>query len=1413
MGPVYRAGGNILMADSTPNSPRKRWRRVGRVALVTVGSLVGIGALATTVLLVGANTGPGRRMLVRQTTSLTGGMVTLAGLSGRFPDNLHVATLAIHDRQGAWLTLHDVRLDWSPLAILGRQARIYAFTAAQLDIPRLPVSDPAAKPAQPASSPSSLRLGVDIRRLEVGRINVGAPLAGQAASFSVSGHGKLGNIDPIINGLTLPKLPRSDIGLQVKRLDKAGQITLATATGGGKLSLHLDASEGADGFTATRLDMPQLAPIALRLDMQGPVAASTLTFAASAGAVSAHASGKLDLLAQQLTTLDASAQAPQLSLTPDIGWQAIRFAAHLNGKMAAPHGTAQLDIDQLAASGVQVGALNVRFAGEGGTAAAAEQLHLNLSADGLRLPGKAPTLLAAAPLKLDALVKPGAPGVPVTFTLDHPVLGLTGDIKAAAPQKGTLSLNVPDLLPLGEAAGVPLRGHAALTAQFDRPLDPNGDTHLAANGALAVTGGQAQAAGLLGADGHIALTAAMHPLAAQGNLPAGQQIDLSSLTVTGQALDARVQGHVQTGRNVDMTANIALPVLEKLAPTLRGDTNIALALKGPLQDFVATVGAKANIGTATMPKGALALDVSVAHLPKVPQGTLALQGTLDRAPLQLEVAFDQAADGMRHLDLQKLAWNTTKGQGELTLAPKEVVPQGTLDLTIARLADYAPLVGQAMSGTLAASVKTTTVADKPVVALKLKGNVTTPQARVGSIALAGSVTDPAAHPSPDLTLRLGGLSAAGVTGQALLSAKGPDTAMLLSAQVGPASWSGSPLALNTQALLNLPGKQVKLQKLTATAKQENLRLQAPVMVSFGDTLGLDRLRAELSTPGSQPATLDVAGRLKPSLSVTADIRNVTPALAHPFMPNLKATGVVSLSAKLAGSLDRPEGRVQVKGSNLRMADSSAAASVPPLQVDAQANLARTQAQVQVDASAGAKLGMQIRGSAPLSKTGALDLRTNGHLDLSIANGILGAQARQAQGQMQLAMQVKGSVASPAVSGAIDLINADFQDFAQGFHLSAVNGRVVGARDRIVIQTLSAKAGDGTLGITGFMGVAMPGMPIDLHLVAKDARPVSSDLLTAVLNADVTVRGQVQTRMDVAGGVDLQRVEINIPNSLPSSVARLDVVRPGEEKQRAEEAKAASTHQSVIGLDLKLTSPGKFFVRGHGLDAEMAGHLKVTGTTQAPVVTGGFDLKRGNFDLAGISLNFTKGRVGFNGSGVGHKLDPTLDFEADRAVEGQTAMLKVGGYASAPKISFDSIPSLPQDQVLAMLLFGTDAHSLSSTQMVEVGTALATLTGLTTFDPMGTLRKTLHLDRLAVGGGSGVGNGGTSVEAGKYVMKGVYVGAKQATSGSGTQAQVQVDLTNHLKLNTTVGTGGSVTGFTTPENDPGSSVGLLWQYRY
>jgi translocation and assembly module TamB len=249
------------------------------------------------------------------------------------------------------------------------------------------------------------------------------------------------------------------------------------------------------------------------------------------------------------------------------------------------------------------------------------------------------------------------------------------------------------------------------------------------------------------------------------------------------------------------------------------------------------------------------------------------------------------------------------------------------------------------------------------------------------------------------------------------------------------------------------------------------------------------------------------------------------------------------------------------------------------------------------------------------------------------------------------------------------------------------------------------------------------------------------------------------------------------------------------------------------LNIVVDAPSNIFVRGKGLDAELGGELTIAGTSAAPLIEGGFQMRRGDFSLAGTTLNFTKGEVSFNGASSLGKIDPTLDFEADNTSNGYTATLHVTGYADAPKISLSSVPELPQDEVMAQLLFGTSIKNLTPFQIAEIGAALAELSGVTgSGGPLSSLRKGLGLDRLSVGGGSA--GSGPTVEAGKYVAKGVYVGAKQSTGGAGgTQALVQIDLTRHLKLNTTLGTGGGSAQGATPENDPGSSVGLSYQFEY
>jgi translocation and assembly module TamB len=396
-----------------------------------------------------------------------------------------------------------------------------------------------------------------------------------------------------------------------------------------------------------------------------------------------------------------------------------------------------------------------------------------------------------------------------------------------------------------------------------------------------------------------------------------------------------------------------------------------------------------------------------------------------------------------------------------------------------------------------------------------------------------------------------------------------------------------------------------------------------------------------------------------------------------------------------------------------------------------------------------------------------------------------------------------------INGQGTLSGGEIQDIQSGLRVHDISLAAEGTGQQIRIRQFRGLAGDGSVSGTGTIDLSQTDIPVNFTLTAQNARPLVSDRLSATMDANLRITGTVKREIVVAGNVDVTRGEITLPEKAPPTVVVLDVRRP----QKGPAEPEAEPSLASIRYDLTITTRGRVLVRGRGIEAEVGGTAGVRGTASMPEITGGFDLRRGTFTAAGRTFMLTSGRVTFDGISIRNKIDPALDLVAENSTAGITAKIAVTGYASAPRIELSSTPTMPADEILARVLFQQSTAQLSPGQLAQLAeTAVSLTSGGSGFDPLGAVRRQLGLSRLNLGGG-GEETSGTTVEAGKYVFRNVYVGAKQGLEG-GTQAEVQVDLTNRLKIVGSVNTGANTTVTQgAKQRETGSSIGLSYQFEY
>ena len=539
-------------------------------------------------------------------------------------------------------------------------------------------------------------------------------------------------------------------------------------------------------------------------------------------------------------------------------------------------------------------------------------------------------------------------------------------------------------------------------------------------------------------------------------------------------------------------------------------------------------------------------------------------------------------------------------------------------------------------------------------------------------------------------------------------------------------------------------------------------------------------------------TITISGTAsQTALNIDARIQNLPASIASAAASGLNPQGTINGTVSASGSPASPNVTYDIQASGVSV-QQTRDAGVGALAIDTSGRFANNTLTTDTTLS-GSGIGLSANGTVEIAGTPTLNLSVDGTAPLSLANRILAEGGRSVQGTVAVNARITGPASQPSVNGTVSTSGASFVDSTANVALNGINASIELNGQSATITSLSANlAGGGQILVGGTVGLQPP-FPADLSVRLVDGRYNDGEIITARLSADLSITGPLAATPTISGDVRAQEINILVPENLPSSLARIDVTHvnasPAVYQQARElfpeEAGGAGTGGGV-NFDITFSAPGRVFVRGRGLDLELGGEIQITGSAASPSITGGFELRRGRFGILGRRLDFTEGTLTFTGN-----LIPTLDLLARSDAGDYTVFISVTGPANDPSFTFSANPALPQDEVLARLIFQQGTTDLSPLQIAQLAEAAASLAGVGgSTGLLENLRSQIGVDDIDI---KTTADGQTAVGVGKYINDNIYLG---------------VDSTGRVSVDLKLGGGLKARGAVTTEG--GGEVGVFYE---
>ncbi len=897
-----------------------------------------------------------------------------------------------------------------------------------------------------------------------------------------------------------------------------------------------------------------------------------------------------------------------------------------------------------------------------------------------------------------------------------------------------------------------------------------------------------------------------------GAVLADDAVRITGLSVNGAAFQADGDGEYAwndgtlTGALRVLAPDIGVPG-EAMEQQVSGAVSMNIAMTGVMPQLDITARIEGDGLTYAMgPEIRARFTIDAHDVPVRPAITITgeAEGNGDTLALDMRALLENDIFSVAPVALTA-GENRVTGQGTYNIATG--IPEGQIEADLADIAALAALAGLEVSGDANVTARLlATSLDIAVAAQDLRYGETTLE--TFNIQFdAASLWD---APEGMLSLDIVNLASAPVTIDKLgVVGSGTLDALELTATMDGMLDAGAPepqqLTCNAKTRVFIPEQRLEITQFAGFLGAFPYALDGAATVALSDS----GARVTPLTVRVGDGAMHIEALYKPALLSGALRFEALPlALSGLFMEPV-ILGALDGAITLAGALENPTLSLSLQVTDA-LVDMEAAEEAAPLAASLDARLADGQLEAALDARMDDIATAVARGNTTvlwqlrpwmLTMPPAAPVSGQAEIDalFEALPQMFGLVEHHLDAQLTGAFQLTGTMDAPSVSGDAHIRDAQYENTVTGTRLEQINLHVRANGTTLVIEQCVANTGQhGSLSAAGEARLLVAeNFPFEATVEFKDAELARLDYVNGRVNGALTAAGDLGGVL-VSGDLVVGPVNASMPDQMPvSEPTVIEVVEVADDAVIVEREPRVTQHLPEVKLDIRCDIPRRVFVRTPILDSEWGGNLRVSGMVTDPNVEGRVSVLRGHLDFLGRRFQLRDSAITFPG---GAPTTLLLDMRAVAETPALSAWLILTGDLDEVDLALRSEPPLPQDEILAQVLFGRDLSRITPMQAIQLARIAAmfnsSLGGMQLFSGNIGLPG---IDRLDIRTGERIDE--TVVGMGKYFTDSVYVEVEQGTTSDSGKISVEVELTPQVSVKGDV------------DAAERSGVGLFWRRDY